>query len=119
MVNEEDDREAEILAVENEWRMPMLGDENDRDITKEKVRLALRATKAGKAPGIDGCHAECLSKGGEVLLEWMDCSVYTSVYSSVDNPSQSQVWRILPLDTPNSSGQLVWVSVLGDLVNET
>ncbi|XP_066977779.1 dipeptidyl peptidase 8 [Macrobrachium rosenbergii] len=48
-----------------------------------------------------------------------DCSVFTSVYSSVDSPSQSKVWRILPLDAPNSSGHLVWVSELGDLVNET
>ncbi|XP_068217006.1 LOW QUALITY PROTEIN: dipeptidyl peptidase 8-like [Palaemon carinicauda] len=48
-----------------------------------------------------------------------DCSVFTSVYSSVDSPSQSKVWRIMPLDAPNSSGHLVWVSELGDLVNET
>ncbi|KAK7063258.1 hypothetical protein SK128_028361 [Halocaridina rubra] len=61
LLNEEDDREAEIVAVANEWRMPML-DENDRDIKKEEVRLAPRATKTGKAPGIDCCHVECLSK---------------------------------------------------------
>ncbi|KAK7016410.1 hypothetical protein SK128_014147, partial [Halocaridina rubra] len=36
LLNEEDDREAEIMAVENEWRMPMLGNENDRGVTKEE-----------------------------------------------------------------------------------
>ncbi|XP_042218680.1 dipeptidyl peptidase 8-like [Homarus americanus] len=48
-----------------------------------------------------------------------DCSVFTTVYSSVETPSQSQVLRITPLDGQNNSGQLVWVSVFGDLVNET
>ncbi|XP_071547788.1 dipeptidyl peptidase 8 [Panulirus ornatus] len=48
-----------------------------------------------------------------------DCSVFATVYSSVESPSQSKVLRITPLDAPNSSGHLVWVSVLGDLVNET
>ncbi|MPC58116.1 Dipeptidyl peptidase 8 [Portunus trituberculatus] len=47
-----------------------------------------------------------------------DCTVFTTVYSSVEMPSQSQVFRITPLDTPNGSGQLVWVIALGDLVNE-
>lgn len=47
-----------------------------------------------------------------------DCSVFTTVFSSVEMPSQSQVLRITPLDAPNGTGQLVWVSVLGDLVNE-
>lgn len=44
--------------------------------------------------------------------------MFTTVYSSVEMPSQSQVFRITPLDTPNGSGQLVWVTALGDLVNE-
>ncbi|XP_045621512.1 dipeptidyl peptidase 8 isoform X2 [Procambarus clarkii] len=48
-----------------------------------------------------------------------DCSVFTTVYSSVETPSQSQVLRITPHDAQNSSDNLVWVSVLGDLVNET
>ncbi|XP_047488965.1 dipeptidyl peptidase 8-like [Penaeus indicus] len=47
-----------------------------------------------------------------------ECTVFTSVYSSIEVPSQSKVVTITPLDTPNSSGHLVWVSVLGDLVNE-
>ncbi|KAK7069162.1 hypothetical protein SK128_005564 [Halocaridina rubra] len=72
MLNEEDNREAETVAVGNEWRIPVLGDENDREITKEEVRLALRTVNAGKAPGIDGCHVECLSKGGEAFVAWMD-----------------------------------------------
>ncbi|KAK8727644.1 hypothetical protein OTU49_009672 [Cherax quadricarinatus] len=47
-----------------------------------------------------------------------DCSVFTTVFSSVETPSQSQVLKITPQESPNS-GNLVWVSVLGDLVNET
>ncbi|XP_063868787.1 dipeptidyl peptidase 8-like isoform X3 [Scylla paramamosain] len=53
----------------------------------------------------------------QVALD-QDCTVFTTVYSSVEMPSQSQVFRITPLDTPNGSGQLVWVIALGDLVNE-
>ncbi|KAK4309834.1 hypothetical protein Pmani_018555 [Petrolisthes manimaculis] len=47
-----------------------------------------------------------------------DCTVFTTVFSSVEMPPQSQVVRITPLDAPNGTGQLVWISVLGDLVNE-
>ncbi|KAK7084796.1 hypothetical protein SK128_010136, partial [Halocaridina rubra] len=46
LLNDEDDIEADIVALGNEWRMPLLDDENNREITKEEVYLAMRAIKA-------------------------------------------------------------------------
>ena len=51
--------------------MPRLGEENEREITREEVLEAVNETKAGKAPGLDGCTAEFLKKGGESMLEWL------------------------------------------------
>ncbi|KAK7067521.1 hypothetical protein SK128_018124 [Halocaridina rubra] len=58
LLNEEDDREAEIVVVGNKWRMPMIGDENDREITKEEVHLALTAMKADDVMGAGNQRAQ-------------------------------------------------------------
>ena len=54
---------ANINVVGN-WRMPLLGDLNERAISLEEVREAVNEIKSGKAPGLDGFPVECLKNGG-------------------------------------------------------
>ena len=63
-------REANINVVGN-WRMPVLGDLNERAISFEEVGEAVNEMKSGKAPGLDGFPTECLKKGGMAMLEWL------------------------------------------------
>ena len=35
-------------------QVPVMGDENEREITREEVKRALNEMKGGKAPGMDG-----------------------------------------------------------------
>ena len=70
VLNVTDVREANINVVGN-WRMPVLGDLNERAISLEEVRQAVSEMKSGKAPGLDGFPAECLKKGGMAMLEWL------------------------------------------------
>ncbi len=63
--------EASILAVRNGKRVPIFGEVNDRVITCEKVKGVLKVLKGGKAPGLDGCHAELLKKGGRAVVVWL------------------------------------------------
>ena len=63
-------REANINIVGN-WRMPVLGDFNERAISLEEVREAVNEMKSGKAPGLDGFPVECLKKAGIAVLEWL------------------------------------------------
>ena len=70
LLNVEDDREAEIVAV-GSVEVPVMGEENERGITREEVERALNETKAGKAPGVDGVRAEMLKEGGVTVLEWL------------------------------------------------
>ena len=65
-----DDREANINVVCN-WRMPVLGDLNERAISLEEVGKAVNEMKSGKAPGLDGFQEECLKNGGMAVLEWL------------------------------------------------
>ncbi|XP_076041995.1 uncharacterized protein LOC143025884 isoform X2 [Oratosquilla oratoria] len=37
--------------------------DNGGEIRKNEVKAAVKMMKVGKAPGLDGCHAECLKKG--------------------------------------------------------
>ena len=53
VLNVADDREANINVVCN-WRMPMLGDLNERAISLEKVGEAVNEMKSGKDPSLDG-----------------------------------------------------------------
>ena len=69
-LNVADVREANINVVGN-WRMPVLGDLNERAISLEEVREAVNEMKSGKAPGLDGFPVECLNKDGMAVLEWL------------------------------------------------
>ena len=70
VLNVADVREANINAVGN-WRMPVLGDLNERSISLEEVGEAVNEMKSGMVPGLDGFPVECLKKGGMALLEWL------------------------------------------------
>ena len=70
LLNVEDGRQAEVVAV-GRGNIPVFGDENEREITKEEVERALKGTKSGKAEGLDGVKTEMLEKGGEAIVEWM------------------------------------------------
>ena len=70
VLNVADVREANINVVGN-WRMPVLGDFNERAISLEEVREAVNEMKSGKAPGLDRFLVECLKIGGMAVLEWL------------------------------------------------
>ena len=65
----EDDREVNINVIGN-WRMPVLGEFNERAISLEEVGEAVNEMKSGKASGLDEFPVECLKKGGMAVLEW-------------------------------------------------
>ena len=66
----QEDREADIVAVGG-VQVPVMGEENKREITIEEVKRALIETKGGKAPGMDGVRVEMLKEGGVTVLEWL------------------------------------------------
>ena len=70
LLNVVEDREAEIVAVEG-VQVPVMERENESEITKEEVERALKETKTGKAPGVDGVTAEMLKEGGVTVVEWL------------------------------------------------
>ena len=71
LLNVEDEREAEIVAVGNNVRVTRMDEENERGISEVEIQMALKKMRSGKAPGLDGCHVECLTKGGRVIVEWL------------------------------------------------
>ena len=52
VLNVTDVREANINVVGN-WRMPVLGDLNERAISLEDVGKAVNEMRSGKVPGLD------------------------------------------------------------------
>ena len=70
LLNVEEEREADIVAVGG-VEVPVMGEMNRREITKGEVERALKDTKAGKAPGVDGVRAEMLKEGGVPVVEWL------------------------------------------------
>ena len=70
VLNVADLREANINAV-GYWRMPVLGDLNERAISLEEVGEAVNEMKSGKAPGLDGFPVECLKKSGKKVKSFM------------------------------------------------
>ena len=52
-----DVKDANINVVGN-WRMPVLGDLNERAISLEEVGEAVNEMKSGKAPRLDGFLVE-------------------------------------------------------------
>jgi len=71
LLNVEEDREPEIVAVGRERGMNVLGELNEALITREEVQEAVREMKAGKAAGLDGCAVECVKSGGATVVEWL------------------------------------------------
>ena len=69
LLNVEEDREADIVAVGG-VQVPVMGEENERKVTREEVKRALNETKGGKAPGMDGLRV-MLKEGGVTVLEWL------------------------------------------------
>ena len=70
LLNVSEDREADIVAVAG-VEVPVMGDENEREITREEVERALNEMKEGKAPGVDGEKVEMLKGAGVTVLEWL------------------------------------------------
>ena len=68
VLNVADVREANINVIGN-WRMPVLGDLNERAISLEEVAETVNEMKSGKAPGLDGFPVEYLKKGGMAVLD--------------------------------------------------
>ena len=50
--------------------MPVMGEKDEREITREEVKRVLNETKEGKAPGMDGVRV-MLKEGGVTALEWL------------------------------------------------
>ena len=71
LLNVEEEREAEIVAVGREQRMNVLGELNESLITREEVEEAVSDMKSGKAAGMDECAVECLKGGGVTVVEWL------------------------------------------------
>ena len=70
VLNVADVREANINVVGN-WRMPVLGDFNERARSLEEVGEAANEIQSGKAPGLDGFPVEYLKKLGMAELKWL------------------------------------------------
>ena len=62
--------QADIVAVGG-IQVPVMREENEREITREEMKRALNETKGGKAPGMDGVRVEMLKEGGMTVLEWL------------------------------------------------
>ena len=65
-----DVKEANINVVGN-WRMPVLENLYEREISLVEEREAVSEMESGKAPGLDGFPVKCLKKGGMAVLEWL------------------------------------------------
>ena len=63
-----DVREANINVIGN-WRMPVLGDLNERALSLVQLRDGANEIKSDTAPGLVGFKVKCLKKGGKAVLE--------------------------------------------------
>ena len=70
LLNVQEDREADIVAVGG-VQVPVMGEENEREITIAEVKRVLNETRGGKAPGMDGVRVEMLKEEGVTVLEWL------------------------------------------------
>ena len=52
-------------------QVPVMWEENEREITIEEVKRPLNETKRDKAPGMDGVRVEMFKEGGVTVLEWL------------------------------------------------
>ena len=90
VLNVTDVREANINVVGN-WRMPVLGDLNERTILLEVVGKAVNEMRSGKAPGLDGFPVECLKKGGMAVFEWQVRLLNHRVDSVIESSLPSKI----------------------------
>ena len=67
VMNVADVRESNINVVGN-WRMPVMGDLNERAISLVEVREEVNEMKSSKAPGLDRFPEKCLKNGGMAVL---------------------------------------------------
>ena len=74
LLNVQEDREADIVTM-GVVQVPIMGEENERDITRVEVKRPLNEMKGGKAPGMDGVRAEMLKEGGCDCIEMVGESV--------------------------------------------
>ena len=70
VLNVADVREVNINVVGN-WRMPVLGDLNERLNSLEEEAEAVNEMKSGKALGLNGFPMKNLKKCGMAVLEWI------------------------------------------------
>ena len=52
-------------------QVPVIGEENEREIRREEVKKALNEMRGGKAPRMDDVRPEMLKEGGVAALEWL------------------------------------------------
>ena len=71
LLNVEDEREAIVVPGGGGGQMPVFGDANNRGISWAEVERAVGEMKEGKAAGVDGCVAEYVKRGGEVVIAWL------------------------------------------------
>lgn len=64
LMNKEDVIEADIVAVGDDVRIPVLGVSNVAYFLKDEVQEAVMVVKSGKAPDIDGVADECVESNG-------------------------------------------------------
>ena len=60
-----------MIAIGNGRRMPILNDMNEKCNSEKEVRKAVNEMKEGKAPGLDGCPAECIKNCGVSMIKWV------------------------------------------------
>ena len=70
LLNVQEDREADLLEVGG-VQVSVMGEKNEREITREEVKRALNETKGRKASGMDGVRAEMLKEVGVTALQWL------------------------------------------------
>ena len=85
-----------MVAVGDGRRMPRLGAVNDRSISRDEVWNAVRRMKEGKATGLDECSAECVKKGGVIVIDWL-VRLFNVCFSSSVVPSDWCEACIVPL----------------------
>jgi hypothetical protein len=69
LLHVKDNRDTVSVATGGERGMPVLRVLTEEWISRTEIEMVLRGTKSGKAPGLHGCAAECLKKGGGIVIE--------------------------------------------------